>query len=101
MGNLSRSIIIPSFLIPFLFFVFFSLQIVNHFPGMNEICRKDLLARNLNRMRRNFPTEYDIFPMSWCLPAEYVLNKLFFSFFGLYISILVIPKFRNDAPIGT
>ncbi|CAL8099035.1 unnamed protein product [Orchesella dallaii] len=45
-------------------------QIVNHFPGMNEICRKDLLARNLNRMRRNFPQEYDIYPMSWCLPAD-------------------------------
>lgn len=30
-------------------------QIVNHFPGMNEICRKDLLARNLNRMKRVFP----------------------------------------------
>jgi tubulin polyglutamylase TTLL6/13 len=45
-------------------------QIVNHFPGMNEICRKDLLARNLNRMKRVFPEEYNIYPMTWCLPAE-------------------------------
>ncbi|XP_035711389.1 tubulin polyglutamylase ttll6 [Folsomia candida] len=45
-------------------------QIVNHFPGMNEICRKDLLARNLNRMKRVFPEEYNIYPMTWCLPAD-------------------------------
>lgn len=37
---------------------------------MAEICRKDLLARNLNRMLRLFPKEYCIFPRTWCLPAE-------------------------------
>ncbi|XP_043279120.1 tubulin polyglutamylase TTLL13-like isoform X2 [Venturia canescens] len=37
-------------------------QKVNHFPGMTEICRKDLLARNLNRMLRIFPKEYNFFP---------------------------------------
>ncbi|KFO73779.1 Tubulin polyglutamylase TTLL13, partial [Cuculus canorus] len=46
-------------------------QKINHFPGMIEICRKDLLARNLNRMLRLFPTEYNIFPRTWCLPADY------------------------------
>ncbi|NWW91629.1 TTL13 polyglutamylase, partial [Rhynochetos jubatus] len=46
-------------------------QKINHFPGMMEICRKDLLARNLNRMRRLFPEEYHIFPRTWCLPADY------------------------------
>lgn len=45
-------------------------QKINHFPGMLEICRKDLLARNLNRMLRLFPKEYRIFPRTWCLPAE-------------------------------
>lgn len=45
-------------------------QKVNHFPGMIELCRKDLLARNLNRMLRLFPKEYNIFPRTWCLPAE-------------------------------
>ncbi|XP_054243703.1 tubulin polyglutamylase TTLL13 [Indicator indicator] len=46
-------------------------QKINHFPGMIELCRKDLLARNLNRMLRLFPTDYDIFPRTWCLPADY------------------------------
>ncbi|XP_068814501.1 tubulin polyglutamylase TTLL13 isoform X1 [Struthio camelus] len=46
-------------------------QKINHFPGMTEICRKDLLARNLNRMLKLFPKEYDIFPRTWCLPADY------------------------------
>ncbi|XP_069041807.1 tubulin polyglutamylase ttll6 isoform X2 [Lepisosteus oculatus] len=46
-------------------------QKINHFPGMSEICRKDLLARNMNRMLKLFPKEYNIFPRSWCLPADY------------------------------
>lgn len=45
-------------------------QKINHFPGMTEICRKDLLARNLNRMQKLYPTEYSFFPRTWCLPAE-------------------------------
>ena len=47
-------------------------QKVNHFPGMGEICRKDLLGRNLTRMLKLFPKEYAIFPRTWVLPAEYV-----------------------------
>uniref|UniRef100_A0A671MQ15 Tubulin polyglutamylase ttll6-like n=1 Tax=Sinocyclocheilus anshuiensis TaxID=1608454 RepID=A0A671MQ15_9TELE len=46
-------------------------QKINHFSGMNEICRKDLLARNMNRMLKLFPKEYNIFPRTWCLPADY------------------------------
>ncbi|XP_030631003.1 tubulin polyglutamylase ttll6 [Chanos chanos] len=46
-------------------------QKINHFPGMSEICRKDLLARNLNRMSKLFPKDYNIFPRTWCLPADY------------------------------
>lgn len=45
-------------------------QKVNHFPGMMEVCRKDMLARNLNRMAKRFPKDYNIFPHTWCLPAE-------------------------------
>ncbi|KAJ6644550.1 Tubulin polyglutamylase ttll6 [Pseudolycoriella hygida] len=36
-----------------------------------EICRKDLLARNLNRMQKMFPDEYNIFPKTWSLPSNY------------------------------
>ncbi|XP_038077491.1 uncharacterized protein LOC119745300 isoform X1 [Patiria miniata] len=46
-------------------------QKVNHFPGMGEICRKDLLGRNLTRMLKLFPKEYAIFPRTWVLPADY------------------------------
>ncbi|XP_031839759.1 tubulin polyglutamylase TTLL13-like isoform X1 [Nomia melanderi] len=46
-------------------------QKVNHFPGMTEICRKDLLARNLNRMLKLFPKDYNFFPKTWCFPADY------------------------------
>ena len=46
------------------------LQKINHFPGMIEICRKDLLARNMNRMFKLFPKDYNCFPRSWCMPAE-------------------------------
>ncbi|XP_077595691.1 tubulin polyglutamylase ttll6 [Stigmatopora nigra] len=46
-------------------------QKINHFPGMIEICRKDTLARNLNRMLKLFPKDYKIFPRTWCLPADY------------------------------
>jgi tubulin polyglutamylase TTLL6/13 len=46
-------------------------QKINHFPGMNEICRKDSLARNMNRMRKLFPADYHFFPRTWCLPADF------------------------------
>ncbi|XP_071953341.1 tubulin polyglutamylase ttll6-like isoform X4 [Antedon mediterranea] len=46
-------------------------QKINHFPGMSEICRKDLLARNLTRLQKLFPKEFAIFPRTWVLPADY------------------------------
>ncbi|XP_034049570.1 tubulin polyglutamylase ttll6 isoform X2 [Thalassophryne amazonica] len=48
-----------------------SYQKINHFPGMTEICRKDSLARNMKRMLKLFPKDYNIFPKTWCLPADY------------------------------
>ncbi|XP_065336769.1 tubulin polyglutamylase TTLL13-like [Cloeon dipterum] len=46
-------------------------QIVNYIPGISEISRKDLLARNLTRMQKLFPEEYDFFPKTWWLPADH------------------------------
>lgn len=37
---------------------------------MSEVCRKDLLARNLNTMVNKFPDEYTFFPKTWYLPTE-------------------------------
>lgn len=45
-------------------------QKINHFPGMTEICRKDFLARNLKRMVKLFPKDYNFFPKTWCFPSE-------------------------------
>ena len=46
-------------------------QKINHFPGMLHLARKDTLASNLTKMKRIFPEEYDFFPPSWVLPADY------------------------------
>ncbi|SPP75475.1 tubulin polyglutamylase ttll6 [Drosophila guanche] len=45
-------------------------QQINHFPGMVEICRKDLLSRNLNRMLKMYPGDYRIFPKTWLMPTD-------------------------------
>lgn len=51
-------------------------QMVNFFPGIQEISRKDLLARNLGRMQKAFPDDYDFFPKTWWLPADFkVFNQ--------------------------
>lgn len=48
---------------------------------MSEICRKDLLARNLNTMVKYFKDDYNFFPRTWHLPSEYddFLSYLNFS----------------------
>lgn len=45
-------------------------QKINHYPGMSEICRKDFLTRNMNRMAKLYPKDYTFYPKAWCLPAE-------------------------------
>ncbi|KAJ3014826.1 UNVERIFIED_CONTAM: Tubulin polyglutamylase ttll6 [Siphonaria sp. JEL0065] len=46
-------------------------QKINHFPGMQEICRKDYLARNLSRLSRLLPKEYNFFPKTYILPHDW------------------------------
>jgi len=43
---------------------------VNQFPGIYVVCRKNHLARNLMKMQRQFPRDYDFFPQTWLLPSE-------------------------------
>lgn len=45
-------------------------QLINHFPGMSNIARKQRMGQNLNRMQRSYPREYGFFPRTWILPAE-------------------------------
>ena len=42
-------------------------QKINHFPGSTQLGRKDLLWRNINRLRIKFPSDYAITPMSYIL----------------------------------
>lgn len=45
-------------------------QKINHFPGMFALARKNHLARNLKRLKREFPEYFKFFPPTWLLPAE-------------------------------
>lgn len=48
-----------------------SYQKINHFVGMGEICRKDSLARNIWRVQRVCPNDFNFVPQTWILPGEY------------------------------
>lgn len=45
-------------------------QVINHFPGMPNIARKNRMGQNLNRMLKLMPTEYNFYPRTWVLPGE-------------------------------
>lgn len=45
-------------------------QKINHFPEMINICRKNLMAINLNKFRKLFPKEYNFYPQTWILPSD-------------------------------
>lgn len=45
-------------------------QKVNMFAGIQCITRKNHLARNLMRMGKCFPKEFDFFPKTWIVPNE-------------------------------
>ena len=43
-------------------------QKINHFSGMLEICRKKSLCRNIAKMSKKSPKEYDFVPRTFMLP---------------------------------
>ena len=45
-------------------------QMINHFPGMPNIARKNRMGQNLNKMLKIFPKEYSFYPRTWILPGE-------------------------------
>ena len=46
-------------------------QRVNHFPGIYNLARKNMLGRHLMRMQRYLPQDFNFFPTSYCLPHDY------------------------------
>lgn len=54
-------------------------QRINHFPRNYELCRKDLMAKNLKRMKRNAAKTggdvdaWDFFPQTYTLPIDWGL----------------------------
>ena len=51
-------------------------QKINHFPNMHELARKNYLAKNLNKMKKLFPHDFNFYPKTWVYPAEYPSLKL-------------------------
>ena len=45
-------------------------QMINHFPGMPNIARKNRMGHHLNKMAKMFPQQYNFFPRTWVLPGE-------------------------------
>lgn len=45
-------------------------QKTNHFPSSWQVGRKDLLWKNVHRMKRQFPKHFDIMPTTYVLPED-------------------------------
>lgn len=52
-------------------------QRINHFPGMYLISRKNYLAFNLGKLRKQFPDSYNFFPRTWVIPCDIGDLKMF------------------------
>ena len=40
------------------------------YPGIGSISRKNQMARNLMRMAKHYPEQYNFFPKTWVLPSD-------------------------------
>lgn len=47
------------------------LQKTNHFPASWQLGRKDLLSKNVSRMRRQWPKDYNIAPTGFVMPEDF------------------------------
>ncbi|KAK2947739.1 putative Tubulin glycylase 3C [Blattamonas nauphoetae] len=68
-----------------------SFQKINHFPGMSEITRKDNLARNMNKLKNQFPEDYKFVPTTWILPHDYNALAQYFNSARKSKTIIVKP----------
>jgi tubulin polyglutamylase TTLL6/13 len=46
-------------------------QKISHYPAIEVLAKKNLLGRNLMKMKKIFPNDYHYFPSTWSLPSEY------------------------------
>eukprot|EP01022_Parablepharisma_sp_SALTPOND_P033262 TRINITY_DN88376_c1_g1_i1.p1 TRINITY_DN88376_c1_g1~~TRINITY_DN88376_c1_g1_i1.p1 ORF type:complete len:841 (+),score=76.53 TRINITY_DN88376_c1_g1_i1:279-2525(+) len=46
-------------------------QKINHYHGMSCLARKNHLGRNLMRLRKVLPEDYNYFPPTWLLPTDW------------------------------
>ncbi|XP_069193543.1 tubulin polyglutamylase ttll-5 [Procambarus clarkii] len=46
-------------------------QVINHIPRANGLCKKDSLARALQKMKHIFGSVFDFIPATYLLPCEY------------------------------
>jgi len=69
-----------------------SYQRVNFFPGIGCLARKDNLSRNLARLRKMFPDEYDFFPETYVMPMDYEAFKAQFPKTGKQPTFIVKPQ---------
>lgn len=67
-------------------------QKINHFPGMYALARKNHLARNLMKMRRAHPGDYNFFPKTWLVPAEHADLRAYMSKPGKKKTFIVKPE---------
>ncbi|KAG8225383.1 hypothetical protein J437_LFUL016808 [Ladona fulva] len=73
-------------------------QKINHFPGMSEICRKDMLARNLGRMRKLFPRDYNFYPKTWILPEQ--IRELCETYYRKRYKVFILKPFLSSRGRG-
>ncbi len=59
-----------------------SWQRINNFPGITAITRKARMALALNRMQRQFPSDYKFYPRTFVLPAEWSAFRGEFDAYG-------------------
>lgn len=46
-------------------------QRVNHFPGMYNLAKKNMLGRHLMRMQKLCPIDYNFFPSTYIMPHDH------------------------------
>jgi len=46
-------------------------QRTNHYPGINNLAKKNMLGRHLMKMKKLLPQDYNFFPQTYMLPHDY------------------------------